>query len=82
VTPLVDGRTRQTRDSRESITVVASSGMWADALTKVLAVDRQRGAVLLNRLAAGAVLISGTAAGSNFRVLPSPNKIQRNPSME
>ena len=79
VTPLVDGRTRQTRDSRESITVVASSGMWADALTKVLAIDRQRGAALLNRLDAGAVLISGTAAGSNFDVLPSPDKIHASP---
>ena len=76
VTPFVDGRTRKTLRMRESITVIASSCMWADALTKVLAIDLQSGAALLNDFDAQALLISETQVVLDFRVLPSPAEIQ------
>lgn len=60
VTPLVDARTRTLLNLHESITVLAASCMWADALTKVLAVDRQQGAALLDHFDAKAVLLSGS----------------------
>jgi hypothetical protein len=50
--------------------------MWADALTKVLAIDLRTGAALLNEFDAQALLISETQAVLDFRVLPSPAKIQ------
>jgi FAD:protein FMN transferase len=76
VTPLVDGRTRKTLDLHESITVIASSCMWADALTKVLAIDLQTGTALLKHFDATAVLISGAEGDLDFRVLPSRPEIQ------
>jgi FAD:protein FMN transferase len=60
LTPLVDGRNRSMLNLRDSITVLASSCMWADGLTKVLAIDLRRGAVLLDRFDAKAVLLSGS----------------------
>jgi thiamine biosynthesis lipoprotein len=76
VTSFVDGRTRKTLRMRKSITVIASSCMWADALTKVLAIDLRTGAALLNDFGAQALLISETQAVLDFRVLPSPAEIQ------
>jgi len=56
----------------DSITVLASTCMWADGLTKVLAIDLQRGAVLLDRFHAKAVLLSGSR--KTCRLLPEANE--------
>jgi FAD:protein FMN transferase len=76
VTPIVDGRTRKTLDLHESVTVIASSCMWADALTKALAIDPQTGTALLKHFDATAVLISRADGGLDFRVLPSRPELQ------
>ena len=52
--PYIDPRTGTALDLRDSVTVIAPSAMWADALTKVLAVDRQIGQTLLSRFHAEA----------------------------
>ena len=70
-TPLVDGRTRQSRNFYESITVIASSCMWADALTKVTAMDRQRGVSLLERFDARALFLCPDKKGLLVRAFPT-----------
>jgi len=72
VTPLVDGRNRSMLNLCDSITVLASTCMWADGLTKVLAIDLQRGAVLLDRFHAKAVLLS--VSRKTCRLLPEANE--------
>jgi FAD:protein FMN transferase len=74
VTPLVDGRNRSTLNLRDSITVLASSCMWADALTKVLAIDLQRGSALLRQFHAKAVLLSGSQRTSTCLPLPEAKR--------
>jgi thiamine biosynthesis lipoprotein len=70
VIPLVDGRNRSMLNRCDSITVLASTCMWADALTKVLAVDLQRGAAMLGHFNAKAVLLSTSHQSSTCRLLP------------
>jgi len=73
--PLIDGRTRMSLDFPESITVIASSCMWADALTKTMAADPQRGASLLKHFDAHAFSLSSNKSGSRLRVLRIPAEI-------
>jgi len=56
--PLIDGRSRRQLNCARSVTVIAPSCMFADALTKVLAIDRQRGTMLLRRFHAHALILS------------------------
>jgi thiamine biosynthesis lipoprotein len=69
-TPYIDGRTGDTLDLRDSVTVIAASCMWADALTKVLAVDWQTGAALLDCFNAKAFLIRAPDGPSSPLVCP------------
>ena len=69
--PLIDGRTRSSKNLTDSITVIAPSCMWADALTKVLAVNPEQGEPLLNRFNATALLLSYSKSTLEFRFLPS-----------
>jgi thiamine biosynthesis lipoprotein len=68
--PYVDRRTGETRDLRDSVTVIAASCMWADALTKVLALDWQTGVTLIDRLNAKALLLRAPDGASRPRVCP------------
>ncbi len=70
VIPLVDGRNRSMLNRCDSITVLASTCMWADALTKVLAADLQRGAAMLAHFHAKALLLSTSHQNSTCRLLP------------
>ncbi len=70
VTPLVDGRCRTPLNLCDSITVLAASCMCADALTKVLAVDPDRGAALLDRFGAKAMLLTESQNDATCRILP------------
>ena len=74
VTPLVHGRNRRMLNLCDSITVLASTCIWADALTKVLAADLQRGAALLGRFHAKAVLLSGCHKNPTWRLLPETER--------
>jgi len=58
LSPLIDGRTGKQLDLSQSITVIASSCMWADGLTKVLALDPVLGARLLDSFSATALALT------------------------
>lgn len=68
--PYIDGRTGKIVNLRNSITVIAASCMWADALTKVLALDWQTGAALLDRFDAKALLLRENGRASDPIVFP------------
>jgi thiamine biosynthesis lipoprotein len=57
-TPLIDPRTRLPSMSTRTVSVAASTCMIADALTKVVALDGDRSARLLDRYAATATIVS------------------------
>jgi FAD:protein FMN transferase len=68
--PLIDGRTHRQLNCTQSITVIAPSCMFADALTKVLAIDRQCGAMLLKKFHAHALILSEGNNGICVENLP------------
>ena len=53
----IDGRTNKRSIFRGSVSVLAPSCMWADALTKIIAIDRCRGVMLLDRFDARALIL-------------------------
>lgn len=57
--PFIDGRTNRRIEFDGSVSVLAPSCMWADALTKIIAIDCQRGASLLKRFDARALIVYG-----------------------
>ncbi len=59
---LIDGRSGRMQVLRDSITVIAPKCLWADGLTKVMALDPVNGATLLERYSAAAWRVS-TKAG-------------------
>jgi thiamine biosynthesis lipoprotein len=77
LTPLIDGRTRMPLDFSGSITVIASSCMWADALTKVMAIDHQQGLSLLKRFDARALFLSSDESGPLLQAFPNTSEIQQ-----
>jgi thiamine biosynthesis lipoprotein len=77
MTPLVDGRTREPLNFEKSITVIASSCMWADALTKVVAVDLRGSAPLLKHFDARALVLAVNENGPEIHALPSFSETQK-----
>jgi FAD:protein FMN transferase len=68
--PYIDGRTGEILDLRDSVTVFAVSCTWADALTKVLALDWRTGAALLDRFQARALLLRASDGASSQQIFP------------
>ena len=77
--PLVDGRSGRMRRLRDSITVIASNCMWADGLTKVLALDSVIGAQLLERFSATAWVLRTQRQGSTNPIMPRLTAIRSEP---
>lgn len=67
---IVHGRNCEMHHLRDSITVIARECMWADGLTKVLALDPAMGASLLDRFAATAWLLTIQRQGIPNSELP------------
>ncbi len=68
LSPYLDPRTGEMLDLRHSVTVIAAACMWADALTKVLALDRQAGAALLDHFEAKAIELRPSEGGVNWNL--------------
>jgi FAD:protein FMN transferase len=64
VTPLLDGRTRQSGRELISVSVAAAECMAADALTKIVFVLREKAADLLAQYHADALLLEYNGAPS------------------
>jgi thiamine biosynthesis lipoprotein len=78
--PLINGRSAKLRRLPDSITVVAKECMWADGLTKVLALEPQIGVQLLRRYAATAWLLKSQRL-SNAK-LPLPELVAIAPNSD
>jgi thiamine biosynthesis lipoprotein len=76
VTPLVNGQTRSALNFPGSVTVIASSCMWSDALTKVIAIDHRKGASLLKHFDAQAILLDSDGDCLLVRVFPTTTETQ------
>lgn len=75
--PLIDGRSRKAKKFSPSVTVLAPSCMWADALTKLLALEPETAEALLNRFGARAVLLADFHGEMKWRFLPSRSEISK-----
>jgi len=74
--PLVDGRSGKLHRLWESITVIAPLCMWADGLTKVMALDPANGAKLLNRFSATAWELTTKAGMARLTAIGAPHETQ------
>jgi thiamine biosynthesis lipoprotein len=78
-TPLVDPRRRLPMMSTRTVSVVASTCMIADALTKVVAVDDHAAAGVLTTYGASAMLVSPAAGHWRCTQLPRPRPAPSRP---
>lgn len=76
MTPMVEGPTRVPMDPNGSITVLAPACMWADALTKVMALHRRRGTPLLRLFRARALYLGPDPEKIDLQIIPDPKTLR------